>query len=162
MQAQANLMNSTNYTKAHEAKNRGQHIQAVGYLKMAAIDLGLALNWSLGLDWTGDAMADWDNNIAAVDAAWKRKDSPWKLLHEEEPKDGEQCYWGFVRRDGSVALDESTVWSEDCEDWLNGEESEWGYVRPANLPIDIYWCNSADFPSRKEARESLKSLLGVS
>lgn len=90
MQAQASLMNSTNYTKAHEAKNRGQHIQAAGYLKMAAIDLGLVLDWNL--NWTEDAMADWDNNIAAVDAAWKH----------------------------------------------------------------------ADFPSQKEARESLKSLLGVS
>ena len=159
MQAQANLMNSTNYTKAHEAKNRGQHIQAAGYLKMAAIDLGLALDGSL--NWTEDAMADWDNNIAAVDAAWKRKDSPWKLLHEEEPKDGEQCYWGFVRRDGDTVF-RHHKWSENCGDWVGVGESLWGAMSPADLPVDIYWCNSADFPSQKEARESLKSLLGVS
>ena len=149
-------MNS-NYTKAHEAKSRAWHIQAAGYLKMAAIDLGL------DLDWTEDAIVDWSNNVGAVDAALSRKDSPWKLLHEEQPKDGEDCYWGYLRCDGSVTLDESTVWSEDCEDWLvDDEQCEWGFVRPANLPIDIYWCNSGDFPSRREARESLKSLLGVS
>ena len=86
-------------------------------------------------------------------------ESPWKLLHEEQPKHGDGCYWGFLRRDGSVALDESTVWSDDCEDWLNGEECEWGYVRPANLPIDIYWCHESAFANSAEAKRSLEALL---
>lgn len=144
----------SNYTKAHESKSRGRHGQAAESLKRAAIGLGLDLVW------IGDAIVDWEENVGVVDR-WC-SDSPWKLLHEERPKDGEDCYWGFVRRDGSVALDDSAVWSEDCEDWLTAEECEWGYVRPANLPIDIYWCNSSDFPSRTEAQESLRALLGVS
>lgn len=94
--------------------------------------------------------------------------SPWKLLHEEQPEDGEKCYWGYLRRDGTVAMPEDfddgdNVWSEYHVDWvyMDGfdEEGGWGLASPVNLPIDIYWCNFSAFPSWGKAKASLVTLL---
>lgn len=55
------------YLLAHEAKNRGYHMRAVVFLRLAAADMGV--------DWAGvsDPHLDWMLNLEPVDEAWANR-----------------------------------------------------------------------------------------
>ena len=81
--------------------------------------------------------------------------SVWKLLHEEQPKDGDDCYVGFRERDGNVFCRRG-IWLFKFGDWVDSKEQKiFGLALPAYLPADIYWCESSKFLSVFEAADSL-------
>ena len=138
-------MNSA-YIKALEAKNRQQHKHAAILLKIAALQLGL------DLPWTGNEIEDWEEGVGTVDR-WCR-DPAWRLLDEGEPEEEDDCYWGFLRRDGRVFFDDNSS-GEDPEFWRDKAMHEWGEC------INIYWCKTDDFCSEEDALQSLRSLLNA-
>ena len=83
----------------------------------------------------------------------------WKLLHQEQPADGDECYLGFKERDGDVFV-RRCVWRFSFGDWVDSTgRGVFGCIQPVYLPADIYWCESSKFFSVFEAAESLGSIL---
>ena len=85
-------------------------------------------------------------------------ESVWKLLHEDQPKDGDDCYVGFRERDGDVFCRRG-VWHFKFGDWINYSTGQkvFGCVLPVYFPADIYWCESSKFLSVFEAADSILS-----
>jgi len=89
-------------------------------------------------------------------------ESVWKLLHEEQPSEDDDCYCGFKSRGGGIRLG-SGEWVAGAGDWIGGEQLDkagnFGAFLPIELPIDIYWCLRSAFKTRAEAKRSLEALL---
>ena len=97
--------------------------------------------------------------MSKLDPDTPRTESVWKLLHEEEPVNGDECYYGFLGYHNVVWL-RFGIW--EVGDWfLNGSRRHWafGSFSPLSLPMKIYWCYKTDFPNDVSAEKSLQSLL---
>ena len=88
--------------------------------------------------------------------------SEWKLLHEEQPEDGSECYLGFKDRDGDFFV-RRRIWRFRYGGWVDAKErGTFGECLAYCLPFDIYWCESSRFPDLFAAGKSLRLLLGAS